>query len=113
MPPKQNQGCLYFAPGIWEDGTVGMGVVGRHDYEGDDIVGSGMYTRRQNVSTVRHLEWDSIVCFMVKGPAADATDAPQPSGLLCNPVMKVIRFLTFYCVMEHRRNDTDRGKPKY
>jgi hypothetical protein len=26
----------------------------------------------------------------VKGPAADATDAPQPWGLLCNPVMKMI-----------------------
>jgi hypothetical protein len=28
--------------------------------------------------------------FVVKGPAADATDAPQPSGLLCNTVMKMI-----------------------
>jgi hypothetical protein len=27
---------------------------------------------------------------MVKGPAADATDAPQPWGLLCNPVMKMM-----------------------
>jgi hypothetical protein len=28
-------------------------------------------------------------CFLVvKGPAADVTDAPQPLGLLCNPVMK-------------------------
>jgi hypothetical protein len=23
--------------------------------------------------------------FVVKGPAADATDAPQPYGLLCHP----------------------------
>jgi hypothetical protein len=30
--------------------------------------------------------------FFVKDPAADATDAPQPSGLLCNPVMKIIFF---------------------
>jgi hypothetical protein len=30
--------------------------------------------------------------FVVKGPAADATDAPQPWGLLCNPVMKMILF---------------------
>jgi hypothetical protein len=28
----------------------------------------------------------------VKGPAAEATDAPQPQGLLCNPVMKMINF---------------------
>jgi hypothetical protein len=33
--------------------------------------------------------------FMVKGPAADATDAPQSWGLLCNPVMKVISFFRF------------------
>ena len=25
---------------------------------------------------------------VVKGPAAEATDAPQPKGFLCNPVMK-------------------------
>jgi hypothetical protein len=50
--------------------------------------------------------------FFVKGPAADATDAPQPRGLLCNPVMKMIN-LFFFLVMEHRWNETDRGKPKY
>jgi hypothetical protein len=33
---------------------------------------------------------------MVKGPAADATDAPQPSGLLCNPVMKMIIYFFFF-----------------
>jgi hypothetical protein len=32
---------------------------------------------------------------VVKGHAADATDAPQPWGLLCNPVMMMIRFLIF------------------
>jgi hypothetical protein len=32
---------------------------------------------------------------MVKGLAADATDAPQPWGLLCNPVMKMINFSVF------------------
>jgi hypothetical protein len=26
---------------------------------------------------------------VLKGPAADATDAPQPWGLLCNPMMKM------------------------
>jgi hypothetical protein len=31
----------------------------------------------------------------MKGPAADATDAPQPYGLLCNPVMKMISFFRF------------------
>jgi hypothetical protein len=32
---------------------------------------------------------------VVKGPAADATDAPQPRGLLCSPVMKTISFFRF------------------
>jgi hypothetical protein len=31
--------------------------------------------------------------FVEKGPAADATDAPQLLGLMCNPVMKT--FLNF------------------
>jgi membrane protein required for beta-lactamase induction len=30
--------------------------------------------------------------LVMKGPAAVATAAPQPRSLLCNPVMKVIRF---------------------
>ena len=34
--------------------------------------------------------------FFVKGPAANATDAPQTWGLLCNPVTKMI-FLVFPC----------------
>jgi hypothetical protein len=33
-----------------------------------------------------------LLLLVVKGLAADSTDAPQPSGLLCNPVMKMIRF---------------------
>jgi hypothetical protein len=48
-----------------------------------------------------------------KGPAAEATDAPQPSGLLCNTVMKMRFFLLFYFLMEHRWNEIERGKPKY
>jgi hypothetical protein len=32
---------------------------------------------------------------VVKGFAADATDAPQPWVLLCNPMIKMIRFLRF------------------
>ena len=47
----------------------------------------------------------------MKGPAADATDVPQPSGLMCNPVMKMISFFSFFFVMEHRWNEIDRGKP--
>jgi hypothetical protein len=50
---------------------------------------------------------------VVKGPAADATDAPQPWGLLCNPVMKMISIFSFFRVMEHRWNEIDRGKSKY
>jgi hypothetical protein len=37
------------------------------------------------------------IFFVMKGPAADATDAPQPWGLLCNPVMKMISFFVFPC----------------
>jgi hypothetical protein len=51
---------------------------------------------------------------VVKGPAADTTDAQQPSGLLCNRVMKMTSFsFSFFRVMEHRWNENDRGKPKY
>jgi hypothetical protein len=47
---------------------------------------------------------------MVKGPAADAADAPKPRGLLCNPLMKMISvFFSFCLVMEHRWNYIDRG----
>jgi hypothetical protein len=35
--------------------------------------------------------------FMMKGPAADATDAPQSWGLLCKPVMKMIIFSFIFC----------------
>jgi hypothetical protein len=33
--------------------------------------------------------------LVMKGPAADATDAPQPWRFLCNPVMKIIIFYPF------------------
>jgi hypothetical protein len=36
-----------------------------------------------------------LVGFKVKGTAADTTDAPQPWGLLCNPVKKMISFFRF------------------
>jgi hypothetical protein len=36
--------------------------------------------------------------LVVKGPAADATDAPQPWGFLCNPVMKMtMMIILFFC----------------
>jgi hypothetical protein len=57
---------------------------------------------------VRMVYW---TLFFVKGSAADATDAPQPWGLLCNPVMNMIIF-SFFLVKEHRWNEIDRGKPK-
>jgi hypothetical protein len=42
---------------------------------------------------------DLLVFLVVKGPAADCTDAPQPGGFLCNPVMMmtmiIIIFLSF------------------
>jgi hypothetical protein len=38
-----------------------------------------------------------LVVVVVKGPAAEATDAPQPKDLLCNPVMKMIGFFVFPC----------------
>jgi hypothetical protein len=49
-----------------------------------------------------HLFSPQTFLFVLKGPAADATDAPQPKGLLCNPVMKMIRFFSFLQVTEHR-----------
>jgi hypothetical protein len=55
-----------------------------------------------------------IYClFFVKGPAADATDAPQPWGLLYNPVIKMVSFFFVFCVMEHRWNEIYRGKSSY
>jgi hypothetical protein len=52
---------------------------------------------------------------VVKGHAADATDAPKPRGFLCNPVMKMTMMIFFvlFLVIEHRWNEIDRGKPKY
>ena len=47
----------------------------------------------QAVYLISSLFWKyEVGFFWVKGPAADATDAPQPWGLLCNPVMKMISF---------------------
>jgi hypothetical protein len=37
-----------------------------------------------------------LLWFVVKGPAAEATDAPQPWGLLCNPIMNMISFFSVF-----------------
>jgi hypothetical protein len=62
----------------------------RFIYQGND--NTGWHKRKAG--------WMGKTCselclFFVKGPAADATDAPQPWGLLCNPVMKMINFFRF------------------
>jgi hypothetical protein len=48
--------------------------------------------------------------LMMKGPAADAMNAPQPWGLVWNPVKKIISFFLFFRIMEHRWNEIDGGK---
>jgi hypothetical protein len=44
--------------------------------------------------------------FVVNGPAADTTDAPQPQGLLCNPCDEDEKddqfFFSLFQVMEHQ-----------
>jgi hypothetical protein len=35
--------------------------------------------------------------LVMKGPAAGATDAPQPWGLLCNPVMQMKMMMIIFC----------------
>jgi hypothetical protein len=44
-----------------------------------------------------------------KGPAAEATDAPQP----CNEDEEKDQFFFIFQVMEHRWNEIGRGKPNY
>jgi hypothetical protein len=54
--------------------------------------------------------------FAVEGPTADATDTPQPWGLLCNPWWRWRErwpVFSLFQVKEQRWNETDRGKPKY
>jgi hypothetical protein len=38
------------------------------------------------------------VFVLSKGPAADATGAPQPESLLCNPMRKVMKMTGFLSV---------------
>jgi hypothetical protein len=49
------------------------------------------------VSTLNAVAKQLAFILALKGPAADGTDAPQPWGLLCNPVMKII-FFSFFLV---------------
>jgi hypothetical protein len=35
----------------------------------------------------------------VNGPAADATDAPQPCGLLCNPMMMMMMIIIIIIII--------------
>jgi hypothetical protein len=55
--------------------------------------------------------------WVEKGPAAEATRAPQPWGLLCKPYdedeEKGDQFVSFFQVMEHRWNELVRRKSKY
>jgi hypothetical protein len=65
-------------------------------------------SQRQRSDSVLSCIYEVAFIFfflVVKGPAAEAADAPQPWDLLCNPF--------FPCNTEQRWNKTDRGKPKY
>jgi hypothetical protein len=44
-----------------------------------------------------NIMFQTVFLLVVKGPAADATDAPQPWGLLCNPMMKVTMKMIIFC----------------
>jgi hypothetical protein len=55
-----------------------------------------------------------VLFFLLKGPLADATDAPQPRRLIVQPYKEDEKvFFRFSVLMEHRWNEIDRGKPKY
>jgi hypothetical protein len=49
----------------------------------------------------------------MKGPAADAMDAPQPWGLFCNPVMKMMMIFSSFPSNRPPVEWNWRGKPKY
>jgi hypothetical protein len=52
--------------------------------------------------------------YLLKGPAADATDAPQPWRFIGQPYEEDDEvFSDFPFLIEHRLNETDRRKPKY
>jgi hypothetical protein len=37
-----------------------------------------------------------VFFYLLNGPVADATEAPQFAGLLCNTVMKMVRFYLLF-----------------
>jgi hypothetical protein len=52
----------------------------------------------ENLKNISHGQDSNLgLFFVVKGPAADAMNTPQPSGLLCNRVIKIISFYLFPC----------------
>ena len=55
----------------------------------------GKYSLSGTSCPSRTVAWLRAFFFWVKGPAADATDAPQAWGLLCNRGMKMINFFFF------------------
>jgi hypothetical protein len=64
------------------------------------VWGHLLYSLLFTTHNVVHMEKNFVKIvhfFFVKGPAADATDAPQPWGLLCKPVMKIISFFVLPC----------------
>jgi hypothetical protein len=62
-----------------------------------------------------HSERKFALFYLLKGPAADATDAPQPWRFYCVTLWgRWRRWWGFFCfsiLMEHRWNDIDRGNP--
>jgi hypothetical protein len=50
---------------------------------------------RDQLGVYHYLKKGCFMEFFLKGPAACAREAPQPWGLLCNPVMKMICFFRF------------------
>jgi hypothetical protein len=46
---------------------------------------------------LRKYDFHAEIFLAVKGPAADATDAPQPRGLLCNPMMMKMKMMIIFC----------------
>jgi hypothetical protein len=51
--------------------------------------------------------------ILLKGPAAEATDAPQRWRLIVQTYEEDNEFFCFSILMEHQWNETDKGKPKY
>ena len=40
--------------------------------------------------------FEQMFFLLLKGPVADATEAPQPEDLMCNPMGKMMRFFLFF-----------------